>query len=76
MGYDPQFNKITWIRDSLGQTIFFSYDTQGNLLGVAYPDGSKENNTYDKDNRLTSSISADGKTTYYTYDDSRKTCSH
>ncbi len=65
MGYDPQSNKISWIRDSLGQTTSFSYNSQGNLLGIAYPDGTKESKAYGTSNLLTNSVSADGLATSY-----------
>jgi RHS repeat-associated protein len=67
MGYDPQSNKITWIRDSLGKTTSFSYNSQGKLLSISYPDGSIESNTYNRNNLLTGSLTADGKATSYMY---------
>jgi RHS repeat-associated protein len=67
LGYEPTFNKLTWLQDSLGRITTFSYDSQGNLLAISYPDGSTERFIYDMDNRLEGKTDANGKTTRYSY---------
>lgn len=67
LGYEPNFNKISWIQDSLGRITTFSYDSQGDLLTITYPDGSTERSTYGADNQLTSSIDTDSNPTWYSF---------
>jgi len=68
-GYEPNYNKIAWLQDSLGRITTYSYNLQGNLPNITYPDGSVERYIYDKDNRLKSKIDRNGRVINYTFDD-------
>jgi RHS repeat-associated protein len=68
LGWDPNFNKITWIKDSLERTTTYSYNIQGNLIEITYPDGSKEKYTYNKNNILLSKKNGNGQIINYAFD--------
>ena len=47
MTYDPTFNRLTSLRDARGNTTQYSYDNQGNLLDITYPDNTVHQFSYD-----------------------------
>ena len=69
MSYDPDFNKITWLKDARGNEISFSYDEHGNLLSITYPDSSQERMEYDSEGNPIRLITRKGDTIEYTYND-------
>lgn len=69
LGYEPEFNRIAWVQDSLNRIITFSYNNRGNLIAITYPDGTIEKYIYDKNNRLHSKIYRNGNAIDYTFDD-------
>lgn len=68
LGYEPNFNKIAWLKNSRGITTSFSYDDRGNLTTITYPDDSTEEFTYDEGGSLQSETKRDGQVITYTHD--------
>jgi len=65
--YDTLGHRTAWT-DALGHTTRWTYDSRGNVLTVASPDGTVASNTYDSQNHLLTATDAAGGTTMYTYD--------
>jgi RHS repeat-associated protein len=65
--FDP-LNRITRYTDGLGNSLFYSYDSAGNLKELTYPDGKKVLYAYDAAGRLVSVTDWAQRVTRYTYD--------
>lgn len=66
------YNERHWMTEKLdatGESWHSVADASGYLLTVSGPDGWCEQMTYDQCGRLNRHVAADGKETYYTYDD-------
>jgi RHS repeat-associated protein len=68
-GYEPNLNKLIWIKDSLGRITDLSYDTLGDLQSISYPDNSTEMFNYSKDRILESKTDRDGQITNFSFND-------
>jgi RHS repeat-associated protein len=65
--YNEAFSEPTSAVDPLGNTTSYSYDANGNLLGLTDPMGRKVSNGYDESGELTSVTNAAGQTTTFDY---------
>ena len=54
--------------DPLGRTTSFTYDANGRLVRVTFPDGTFTSQTYDALGRRASATNEEGQTTNYSYD--------
>ena len=54
--------------DKRGHRTEYSYDPNGNLTGVSYPDGTQERFSYDAEGRNIASVNREGKESFYSYD--------
>ena len=66
--YDPTFNKVTSIKDPLGNLTTFTYDTHGNLLSLTDADHNTTSYQYDQFGELIASTDAMKSTTHFSYD--------
>lgn len=66
--YDEVLGLPTWTTDRTGASIGYSYDRNGNLTGVSYPDGSSVSYTYDGAGRMISMTAQNGLVTELSYD--------
>jgi RHS repeat-associated protein len=62
-------NRVTSMVDPAGRTTAMAYDTQGNLMSVTNPDGTKNQYGYDSHHLLSSSIGKTGQVQTDTYDE-------
>jgi len=67
MGYDTRFNALAWVRDPRGNTLNFTYDTDGNLQETRYPDNSHEQFVYDDAGNIISMTDRNGDEIQYSY---------
>lgn len=65
--YNPTFDQLLSVRDARGNVTRYSYDQQGNLLGITYPDGHSENLSYDAEGNLVVGVNRRNQTVQYTY---------
>ena len=70
-GYTSGVKNLSTIVDGAGRTIYFAYDSSGNLTQITYPDGTKSTYTYDS-KKLKSAVSSDGYTIQYEYTNDMK----
>jgi len=67
-----ELNRVTSYTDTFGETIKYSYDIEGNLIKIDYPDDADKKiyvkYEYDKAAQLTKVTDWDNNTTEYTYD--------
>jgi len=64
---NPDDTEVTAIRDALGNTWSYAYDSAGHLRTVAGPDGVKRTWTYNANQLLESETHPESGTTSYTY---------
>lgn len=60
--------RLASLRDPLGQTWQYAYDTRGRLSQTTSPDGGSLTRTYDAASNLTRQLSSDGTDLQFTYD--------
>lgn len=65
--YNQSFNSIELFRDQRGNTITYSYDTDGNLTGINYPDGSQFQFGYDGQGRTIRQTNRRGQSVLFFY---------
>ncbi|MFF3159926.1 RHS repeat-associated core domain-containing protein, partial [Streptomyces sp. NPDC057910] len=68
--YDQATGRVTGVydpADKQGTLISYRYNFTGHVLEVAYPDGKKTAQTFDRHGQLTTSTDITGATTAYTY---------
>jgi len=68
MTYDPVYGLPTSVRDELGNTTYYSYDSEGKLTAVTSSDGLFEKLIYDALGNLAQTIGADGEAVHFTHD--------
>jgi RHS repeat-associated protein len=68
LAYKPTFHRLESFTDALGNSTTFTYDGSGNLISIAYPDGSTEQYSYDANGNRVRSIDRNGRATLYAYD--------
>lgn len=61
-------NRLLSMRDPIGRTTRFAYDTRGNATGVVYPDGTADRALHDVKGNPVESINARGQSIDYAYD--------
>jgi RHS repeat-associated protein len=66
--YEPGFNRVTSVRNALGQTTEYSYDSRGNLLTLTDANGRTTSYTYDSLGQLTETSDALGRKTRFGHD--------
>jgi RHS repeat-associated protein len=66
--YDPIY-RLTGVTDPFSQTVGYSYDPKGNVIGLVYPDSEVVTYDYDALDRLTGVVDWDSNQTAYSYDD-------
>ena len=67
-GYHKVLGVPTVIRDETGNETLCSYDANGNLTRIAYPDGSRVSYVYDGAGRVTETTAQNGLVTRQSYD--------
>jgi len=65
-------NRLTKFTNTFNQTIGYSYDKNGNLLALTYPDGKVVRYEYDVNNRMKKVTDWLNNTTTYNYDEANK----
>lgn len=65
--YTPDLNRLNWLRDARNNLTDFSYDDDGNLTAITYPDSSAQTFGYDAAGNLTSATNRRGQTISYSY---------
>lgn len=63
------YNELLSEQDALGNTSFFTYDDQGNMTQMAWPDGGKMQMQYNDDRQLIALIDQADATWLWAYDD-------
>ena len=66
--YDPVFNKVTSVKDPLGNITTFTYDSHGNLLTQMDADHNTTSYQYNSFGELTAATDALSGTTHFSYD--------
>lgn len=66
--YDPVTDNVASVTDPDGNTVIYTYDTQGNRTSTSKPDGSTSRATWDLAHDLLSFTNFDNHITVYTYD--------
>jgi RHS repeat-associated protein len=61
-------NRVTKVTDVNGNVVQYTYDADGNLSSLIYPDEKTVNYTYDADNRLSTVTDWASRVAQYTYD--------
>ena len=64
---DEAKSKLASVIDAAGRSIRYSYDAQGNLSAITYPDGKQTSFTYDSAHRLLSVKNPEGNSIRYAY---------
>ena len=67
IGYNPAFDKISWVMDARDNQIDFDYDDNGNVDQITYPDSTKEDITYDQTGNPITVTTRKGDDISYTY---------
>ncbi|WP_166445814.1 DNRLRE domain-containing protein [Enterocloster lavalensis] len=68
LAYDPVLNLPLSFTDRMGAVTGYTYDRNGNLTGIAYPDGSGVSYSYDGAGRMTAMTLQNGTVTRMSYD--------
>ncbi|MFA6133899.1 MAG: CARDB domain-containing protein [Phycisphaerae bacterium] len=67
MAYDPTLNRLLAVRDARGNTTRYTYDSQGDMTAITYPNGSAEHFAYDPLGDLIESTNRRGQAIDYAY---------
>jgi RHS repeat-associated protein len=65
--FNPTFSKPQTVTDPAGNSLNYSYDSNGNLLGISYPDGSSQQYEYNALGQVTQFTNRNGQAIAYTY---------
>jgi len=65
--FNPTFSKPQTVTDPRSNSLNYSYDANGNLLGIRYPDGSSQQYEYNALGQVTQFTNRNGQAIAYTY---------
>jgi RHS repeat-associated protein len=65
--YEPNFNRLSQVRDARGNDLKYAYDNRGNLTAITYADASAERFAYDASGNVVTSTNRRGGVISYTY---------
>ncbi len=65
--FNPSFSAPQTVTDPLGNSLNYSYDSNGNLIGITYPDGSGQQYQYNALGQVTQFTNRNGQVIAYSY---------